>query len=73
MSEKLGYPIDTAPRDGRTVRVRIPYTHPEWTNGYWCPENKCFRFDGDDGPEPEFQPTHWMPGDMWDLAAKGRT
>jgi len=59
-------PISTAPRDGRQVKLLIPYdreiaSEEECTDkGYWCRKDRCWRFTGDDGPD-DIQPTHWMP------------
>jgi hypothetical protein len=62
-------PIETAPKDGRKMKLLIPYapemySEAECTDvGRWdskSGENGCFRFDGDDGPD-DIQPTHWAP------------
>ena len=59
-------PIETAPRDGSRIVLLIPYAREKFSEaectdeGCWDADDKCFRFDGDDGPD-DIQPTHWRP------------
>ena len=59
-------PIESAPRDGARISVLIPYDPEIYTEsqrtdeGWWDPDDECFRFTGDDGPD-DLQPTHWQP------------
>lgn len=58
--------IETGPRDGRRVRLLIPYDRAIFSeaecidHGHWSQEDECWRFDGDDGAD-DIQPTHWQP------------
>lgn len=60
------HPIETAPRDGMRIKLLIPYSRAHFSEaectdqGAWVDEERCFRFDGDDGPD-DIQPTHWAP------------
>lgn len=68
-------PIGTAPRDGTRVKLLIPYNRNTFSEaectdqGSWCGDYRCFRFDGDDGPN-DIQPTYWMP--LHDAPRSGR-
>lgn len=58
--------MDFAPKDGTRVKLLIPYDRNRFTEaectdeGSWSDAEKCWRFDGDDGPD-DIQPTHWRP------------
>jgi len=52
------YPMKDAPKDTE-IRLLIPWNAGSWTTGYWCEDDKCWRYDGDDGGH-DTQPIGWL-------------
>ena len=55
MAERQWQPIKTAPKDGMTVLLWVPYATPSVSVGYFV-----YELWFNDGGRPT-SPTHWMP------------